>query len=139
MSEKCYAKPLPVMDGLTKEFYAWCKRHELRLQRCCDCRTWRHVPREMCAACGSWQWEWATSSGRGKVFTWTVVVRSLHPAFHADCPYAAVVVEMEEAVRLVSHVVDCPLDALAIDMPVEVVFDDVTPEITLPKFRRIRE
>jgi uncharacterized OB-fold protein len=93
----------------------------------------------MCAACGSWRWEWARSSGRGTVFTWTVVARALHPAFAADVPLAPVVVEMEEGVRLLSVVVDCPPDALQIGMPVEVEFDDVTPEVTLPKFRQSRQ
>jgi len=93
----------------------------------------------MCAECSSWQWEWTRSGGRGTVFTWTVATRAMHPAFQADVPYAAVVIEMAEGVRLLSQVVDCPSDELAIGMPVEVVFDEVTPEITLPKFRRIRK
>jgi uncharacterized OB-fold protein len=131
-----YTKPLPVLEGHTKEFYGWCRKHELRFQQCTDCGTWRHVPRELCAECGSWDWEWMRSSGRGTVFTWTVAERPLHPAFAADTPYAPVVVAMEEGVRVLSEMVDCPPDQLAIDMPVEVVFDDVTPEVTLPKFRR---
>lgn len=130
-----YAKPLPAMDGLAKEFYGWCKQRELRFQRCTECGAWRHVPREMCPECGSSQWAWAKSTGRGTVFTWTVVVRALMPAFQADTPYAPVVVEMDEGVRLLSSVVDCPPDQLQIGMPVEVTFEDVTPEVTLPKFR----
>ncbi len=131
-----HAKPLPLMQGATKEFYEHCKRGELRFQRCTGCGKWRHVPRQMCAACGSWGWEWARSSGHGKVLTWTVVRRPMHPAFANDVPYAPVVVQMEEGVRLVSWLVDCPLDAIEKDMAVQVVFDAVTPEITLPKFRR---
>ena len=136
MTETACAKPLPAMEGLAKEFYGWCKQNELRFQRCTACGTWRHVPREMCAACGSWQWEWARSSGRGTVFTWTVIARALHPAFQNDTPYAPVVIEMDEGVRLLSQVVDCAPDQLRIGMRVEVVFDAVTPESTLPKFRR---
>jgi len=138
MTEQAYTKPLPTIEGFAKEFYDWCKQRELRFQRCLDCAAWRHVPREMCAECGSWNSEWAKSSGHGKVFTWTVVARPMHPAFQADCPYAAVVIEMDEGVRLLSQVVDCPPNELRMDLPVEVVFDDVTAEITLPKFRRVR-
>jgi uncharacterized OB-fold protein len=130
------ARPLPRLEGLAGEFYAHCRRRELRFQRCGGCSAWRHVPREMCPRCGSWDWSWERSSGRGRVFTWTVVVRALHPAFTGDCPYAPVVVEMEEGVRILSHVVDCPPDALAIDMPVEVDFEERSPEVTLPVFRR---
>jgi uncharacterized OB-fold protein len=124
------------MEGLTKEFYDFCKQGALRFQRCSDCNAWRHVPREMCADCGSWEWTWEASSGRGKIFSWTVVARALHPAFREDAPYAPVIVEMEEGVRLLSQVVDVEPDALEIDMPVEVFFEAVTPEVSLPKFRR---
>jgi uncharacterized OB-fold protein len=127
------------MAGLAGEFYGWCRKHELRFQRCTACGAWRHVPRELCAACGSWSWEWARSSGRGTVFTWTVAVRAMHPAFQEAVPYAAVVVEMEEGVRILSRVTDCAPDELAIGMPVTVAFDDVTPEVTLPTFRRGRK
>lgn len=133
-----YNKPLPLMVGMTKEFYDFCKQRELRFQRCQRCGRWRHVPREMCAACGSSDWEWAKSSGRGRVFTWTVAARPMHPAFMENVPYAAVVVEMEEGVRIVTTLVDCPLEDIRMNMPVEVVFEDVTEEVTLPRFRRVQ-
>jgi len=132
-----YAMPLPALEGFSKDFYAFCAKGELRFQRCSDCETWRHVPRERCAECGSAQWEWTRSSGRGRVFTWTVVQRALHPAFSEAVPYAPTVVEMEEGVRIVSTVVDVAPGDLEIDMEVEVVFDPVTLEVTLPRFRRI--
>jgi len=132
---RTYTKPLPVLEGLTKQFYDWCKQGELRFQRCTDCSAWRHVPREMCPACGSWSWQWARSSGRGQVFTWTTAARPLHPAFKDSAPYAPVVVEMEEGVRLLSEMIDTAPDALAIGMPVQVAFEAVTDEVTLPKFR----
>jgi uncharacterized OB-fold protein len=129
-------KPLPVMEGLTHEFYEFCERGELRFQRCRACRTWRHVPRPICPECGSWDWDWERSSGRGTVFTWTVVERALHPAFKNATPYAAVVVQMEEGVRLLSQLVDCQPDELTMDMAVEVVFERAGPGVTLPRFRR---
>ncbi len=132
-----YAKPLPELDGHTEDFYTFCGLGELRFQRCDDCGAWRHVPRELCPECGSWSWQWARSSGRGSVFTWTVVTRALHPAFAESVPYAPTVIELEEGVRLLSEVVDCTPDALEIGMPVEVVFERATPEVALPKFRRV--
>ncbi len=131
-----YTKPLPVLEGMTGEFYGFCKEGELRFQRCNDCAAWRHMPRDMCAECGSLSWEWARSSGCGKVFTWTVMAVPLHPTFMDSLPHASVVVEMDEGVRVLSEVVDCAPEELAFDMPVEVIFDAVTDEVTLPKFRR---
>ena len=86
------------------------------------------MPRESCPACGSFEWTWERSSGKGRVFSWTVVHRALHPGFTEDLPYAVVIIELDEGVRLVSHVVELAPDALQLDLPVEVVFDDVTPE-----------
>ena len=131
------ARPLPVQQGFAQQFYEWCRQGELRFQRCDECGTWRHVPREICARCGSFAWTWTRSAGRGRVFTWTVAVRPMHPGFANDAPYAPIVVEMEEGVRLVSQMIDCAPDALAIDMPVEVVFEPATADVTLPKFRRV--
>lgn len=131
-----YSKPLPELEGLTGDFYGFCKKGELRFQRCSACSAWRHVPRELCAACGSWEWEWVRSSGRGEVFSFTIVGRALHPAFDDSAPYAPTVVELEEGVRLLSEVKEVPPDELEIGMPVEVVFDAVTDEVTLPRFVR---
>lgn len=137
MSEpKAYGKPLPLLDGTADEFYRFCKKHELRFQRCTDCGTWRHVPRDMCAKCGSWKWEWAKSSGRGKLFSWTVATLPMHPAFKDEVPYAVTLIELEEGPRLVSRIVDVPPQDLRDGMPVEVFFDAVTPEVTLPRFKR---
>ena len=129
-----YKLPLPRRHGMAAEFYAFCRKHELRFQRCLDCATWRHIPREMCAHCGSFRTEWAKSSGRGKLFSWTTVRQPMLPQF--TVPYSPVIIELEEGVRLLSWLTDAGPDDLQLDAPVEVVFDDVTPEVTLPKFKR---
>jgi uncharacterized OB-fold protein len=129
-------RPQPRMQGLTAEFYDWCAKGELRFQRCSSCAAWRHAPREMCARCGSFDWSWERSSGRGRVFTWTVVERPMHPAFQHDAPYAVVVVEMDEGVRLASRVIDCDAAALEIGMPVQVRFERVSDAVMLPFFTR---
>lgn len=133
---KAYDKPVPELDGLTAQFYAFCQQQDLHFQRCSNCQCFRHVPREVCADCNSFDWEWVRASGRGRVYTWTVVERALHPAFIADTPLAPVVVEMEEGVRLLATMLDCPAAELAIDMPVTIAYEAVTNEITLPRFRR---
>ncbi len=133
-AESGYHLPLPRLRGLTAQWYDWIKQHELRFQRCDHCERWRHVPREVCPGCGSVDWAWQPSSGKGRIYSWTTVYRSLHPDFQ-DTPYAAVVVELEEGPRVMTWIVDRGPDDLEIDMPVRVVYDDVTPEVTLAKFR----
>jgi hypothetical protein len=128
------------MGGLTKAFYDFCKDEALHFQQCTSCGTFRHVPREMCAQCNSFEWEWVKSTGKGTIYSWVVINRALHPAFYDPSedavPMAPVVVEMEEGVRLLSNMVDCPPDQLEMDMSVEVVYEAVTDEVTLPRFRR---
>ena len=128
-------KPTPQPEDLNAEFYGWCAKGELRFQRCGDCRRWRHLPRVMCAACGSTRWTWEGSSGRGVVFSFTVTHQAMHPAFADDVPYAVVVVELEEGVRLVSGLRGLAPEQLALDLPVEVEFEPVSDEIALPYFR----
>jgi len=128
---------LPPMWGLAHDFYSYCKQHELRFQKCSKCGRWRHVPREMCPDCGSFNYEWAKSAGKGKVFSWAITDQPMLPQFADAVPYAIAIVELEEGVRIATWVVDVLPDELSIGLPVEVEFDDVTSGVTLPKFRRL--
>jgi uncharacterized OB-fold protein len=125
--------------GTGDEFYAWCARGELRLRRCKACDEWCHVPRLICPSCAANTWSWEPVRGTGRLFTWTVVRRAMHPAFVDDVPYAVVVVALDEGPRIVSRMVACPPEELVMDMPVEVVFErsDRLGERVLPCFRRI--
>ena len=130
-------RPLPPLTPEMAPFWEAARRHELVAQRCRGCGTHRFPARDICSRCLSRDAEWARVTGRGTLFSYAVMHQVYHPAFADQVPYAVVVVELAEGARLISNVVDCPLAALRIGMPVEVVFDDVTPEITLPKFRPV--
>jgi uncharacterized OB-fold protein len=130
-----YKKPLPVPSELSAPFWEACRRHELVIQRCQNCKAFRCPPAVLCPECLSEKVEWKKVSGRGKVFSFVVFRRVYHPAFETDLPYTVALVELEEGARLVSNIVGCPPEQVVCDMPVEVIFDDVTPEVTLPKFR----
>ncbi len=130
-----YNKPLPYVHEETRPFWEGTKRHELYLQKCLDCGKFRFYPRSICPHCFSYNTEWTKVSGKGKIYSFTVAHRAGSPSFRADVPYSIAIIELEEGVRMMSNIVECRNEDLSIDMPVEVVFDDVTPEITLPKFR----
>ena len=125
--------PRPRLVGLTGDYYRWLRAHEVRFQRCRDCGRFRHVPRELCAACGSDAFEWAPSSGRGEVFSWTTTYRAMHPRF-LEVPFTTVVVELDEGPRVVSSIEGVEEADLRVGMPVRVVFDDVDDELTLLRF-----
>ena len=120
MTEPVVPKPRPVLEGMTAAYYEHCARGELRFQRCDDCGAWRHPPRVLCAACGSPQWSWQRATGRGRIFTWTVVHQAMNPAFVSEVPYAVIVVEMDEGVRVVANLRGAGPEVLRLDLPVEV-------------------
>ncbi len=130
-----YNKPLPYVHEENRPFWEGARRHELCLQKCQDCGKFRFYPRSICPHCFSYNTEWTKVSGKGKIYSFTVAHRAILPAFRQDVPYSIAIIELEEGVRMMSNIVECRNEDLSIDMPVEVVFDDVTPEITLPKFR----
>lgn len=128
-------KPLPSMEDLNGEFHRHCAAGELRFQRCDDCGVWRHPPRILCARCGSRAVSWQLSSGRGRLYTWTVTHQPMHPAFASEVPYATVVTELDEGVRLVSGTRDLPLESLRLGLPVEMVLEEAAPGVALPYAR----
>ena len=130
-----YTKPLPRIDEESRGFWEACARHELYLQRCRDCGTTRFYPRALCPACLSSAIEWVRASGKGTVYTFTVTHQNQAPGFREEVPYVLAVVELAEGVRMMTNVVGCPPEDVRIGMPVEVVFEDVTPEVALAKFR----
>ena len=128
--------PVPQPTPDTAPFYEAARRGELRLQRCTDCGTWRHYPRPTCPVCLSRQLTWERASGRGTVYTWTIVRGPTLPAFTAKLPYNVVDVLLDEGVHFVSEVLDCPPEAIRAGMPVIATFVPLTDTITLVKFRR---
>jgi uncharacterized OB-fold protein len=123
---------------LNAEFYAHCAAGELRFQRCRACGAWRHPPRYRCAACGSGEWSWERSTGRGEVFSWTVTHQALDPAYADELPYAVVVVELEEGPRLVGNLRGLAPAGLELGLAVEVEFELVADEVALTHFRPSR-
>lgn len=131
-----YAKPLPVPDADSAPYWDGCKAHQLLLQRCDHCSVFRFPASPTCPNCSSELATWVRSSGQGKVFSW-IVVRHPVPAdvYGADVPYTIALIELEEGVRMASNVLGCEPEAVYAGMPVSVHFEDVTPEISLPKFK----
>lgn len=129
-------RPLPQPDDdLVAAFWDFCAKEELRFQRCVACGTWRHLPRLRCAKCGSPEFSWERSTGRGRVYSWTVTHQAPIRVFAAKAPYAVLVVELDEGVRMIAGLVDASPSELRLDLPVEVVFERITPEAALPQFR----
>ena len=127
-------KPIPVPNEDSAVYWRGCNDGKLLLQRCGSCGHFRFYPRILCTNCSSLETEWVEASGRGAVYSYSVIHRAPSPAFKAEVPYVLAVVVLDEGVRMMTNIVDCAPDQVRIDMPVRVRFDRVSDEIAVPKF-----
>ena len=132
-----YAKPLPEVTEDNGPFWEGCKRHELLLQKCDNCGHQRYAS-PTCPQCWSSEHQWVKASGKGKVYTWIVVHQRYSRAFENDLPYNVTIVELEEGPRVMTNLTGIKNEDIRPELAVEVVWDDVTEEITLPKFTPAR-
>lgn len=130
-----YDKPLPVIDPDTAPFWQAARERRLLVKYCVDCAKAHFYPRELCPHCHSDAVQWRDAKGTGSIYSFTVARRPAGPAFAADAPYVVAVVQLDEGVRMMSNIIGCAPDDVRIGQRVQVSFDEVTPEVTLPKFR----
>ena len=133
--------PIPITPPLPQpesDFY-WekCKAHELWLRHCRACDNTYFYPRDICPECFSRDTDWVQSSGQGTLYAFTIVHRGPVPAFRDRVPYIAALVELEGGARMPTNLVDVDPDPanVKIGMAVQVTFDDLNDDISLPKFR----
>jgi len=129
------SKPIPSPTHETRPYWEGCKRHELRIQQCGACGQHQFYPRLYCSKCFSERVEWVTASGRANETTFTIVRRPVSPAFKDDLPYVVALVTLEEGPSMMTNIVGCAPEQVAIGMPVSVTFEDWTAEISIAKFR----
>lgn len=129
------AKPLPRVTPDNRVFWETAREHRLVLPFCRHDRRPFWPPGPVCPYCFGEDLTWREASGRGTVSTWVVVHKAWLPAFADDIPYNAVQVLLEEGVVLTGNVVGIKNEDLRVGLPVQVVYDDVTPEATLTRFK----
>ena len=115
-------------------FWDSLKERNVKAQQCDSCGTFRHVPKEICTKCFSTDFSWTPISGRGVVYTYSIVHRAPTPAYQADAPYAIVHVTMDEGFRMIGTMTGIAAESVTIDAPVQVVYTDLTPEWTILEF-----
>ena len=125
--------PLPQPTPLSRPHWDGCREGVLRVQRCGDCDAYVFVPQWFCPRCQSEALAWVESSGRGTVYSLTTVYRPQRPEF--EVPYTVAIVELEEGVHMLTNLVDCAIEDCRIGMPVQVTFQKMSDDITLPMFR----
>ncbi len=135
MADTAYQKPLPAVTSLNQPYWDGLKKRELRMQQCDGCsRVW-FPPSPLCPRCWSRKFSWKPLSGRGRVNSWVVFHQAYFKSYEHDIPYNVAEVELDEGPRILTNLVGIANADIRAGMPVEIVFDDVTNEITLAKFK----
>jgi hypothetical protein len=132
-----YKKPLPQPDPVTAPYWDSLKNHSMKIQRCNDTGRFFFYPRGVSPYTLSGNVTWESVSGRGTLHAFTIVQNMRAPGFAEEVPYVVAIVELDEGPRLMTNLIDIEPspEMIHIGMPVELVYDDVTEEVTLPKYR----
>lgn len=135
--------PLPELDwDLTRAFWLAATDGEFVMPRCMGCERYVWYPEEQCPFCRGGEIPWVPVPGRGLLFSWAEVLHPLHPPYEDQLPYVTgiVALEIDPCIHYVTRIVDCAADSLAIEMPMEVVFRElsfrgVEGSVVAPVFR----
>lgn len=131
-------KPWVPPSEHSRFYWEAARQHQLKIQRCNSCSTYIHPPMPVCAKCHSRQLHPEQVSGKGVVYSFTVVRHLFHPGFADVMPYILALIELREQanLRVLTHIVECRPEDAHVGMEVEVVFED-RGEHTVPQFRPV--
>lgn len=137
MTERFFpdSMPPPMADGITLPWWEAAAEHRLVVQRCASCGHSQLPPSPICSECRSEDTGWHEVSGRGELYTYTVVHRPI--AAGQELPYVIGVIALEDSgdVRMISNVVDVDPADLFVGMPLEVAWEDMSDDLAIPRFR----
>lgn len=132
-------KRVPRPSPTSAPYWEGCRNGRLMIQRCDDCCQHQFYPRNVCSACMGTNLTWTRATGRGTVRSFTVIRHPVSKAYAAEVPYVLALVRLEEGPTMMTSLVDCAPEEARIGLPVEVVFEQWSEEVTMPKFRPVPE
>jgi uncharacterized protein len=129
-------RPLPLVDDASQGFWAAAREGRLAIQRCSACARYNHAPSLACPSCGSFELAYADVSGRATLFSWTVIKEPPAPGFKGRVPLIVGIVELAEQPHLlmVANLLGLAEADLKLGLPLQVTFEQVNEECTLPQF-----
>ncbi len=132
-------KPLPVVNPWAKPFWDAAADEKLVFQKCGDCDKNIFYPRIACPHCFSDNLQWVEASGKGIVYSYTIVENNAPSAFIKDMPYVIAIIKLEEGIQMLSNIIGCDPYAVTCEMPVQVTFEELDEEFKLPKFVPVKD
>ncbi len=135
MGELTPQRPPPDTRNAGAPYWQAASRGELLLPWCKACAKPVWYPRWHCPVCGGDELEWKRASGKGRIYTYTVVRQSADPFFKTRVPFVVAMIELDEGARLLANVIDCAPESVSIGMAVSVVFEPLGEQLSIPVFR----
>lgn len=134
-------RPIPVPNEWTEPFWEAAKQGVLAIQRCQSCGHFQHPPYATCVNCISIDLKFEPVSGKGTIYAYTIMYHGGDKRFASAIPYASIIVELDEAkgALLAGNLLDAAYCEAKVGRRVEVVFEKLNDDITLPQFRLANE
>jgi uncharacterized OB-fold protein len=134
-AQRTLPAPPPIINSETKSFWDATTTGKLLLPRCTDCSTVIWYPRAFCPECSSFDLTWFEATGRGTIYSYTVNRRG--QGDYRDLAYVLAYVELDQGPRVLTNIVDCDADSVAVGQAVQVVFHPTSNGAALPRFRPV--
>ncbi|MBI5591643.1 MAG: Zn-ribbon domain-containing OB-fold protein [Deltaproteobacteria bacterium] len=138
LSDADFAKPMPIPTKWSRPFWDGAGQHKLLLKQCKDCGHIDHPPYLYCTECHSDDHEWIEASGKATLYAFAINEYGVPFPFMPDLPYVLGLVDLKEGPRMITNIVECDHNMLKNGMELEVVFEDVSKEVSLPKWKPIK-
>ena len=125
-----------VTDRWTAPFWEAAQQRRLTVARCSQCNHYRMPPTPFCPNCLSQKIDWPTLSGVGIIYSFTIVSKAIFPEMEASLPYVPCLITLPDAgnIRLISNIVDVPVNRIAIGASVKVVWASMPDGSVVPRF-----
>jgi uncharacterized OB-fold protein len=129
-----FIRPLPALEPRTAAFWRACRAGRLEFTRCIPCQHLIHPSRPICPKCRGRNLDVAAVSGKARVHSYTVNHKAWYPG--QEVPYVIALVELVEqaGLRLMTNIINCPIERVHIGMRVRVVFETLSDDVALPLF-----
>jgi uncharacterized OB-fold protein len=134
-------RPIPVPNELSKPFWDAARQHVLAMQRCQSCGHFQHPPYPTCVNCMGIDLKFEPVEGKGAIYAYTIMYHVGDKRFASAVPYASIIVELDQApgTLMAGNLLNAPYTEAKVGRRVEVTFEKLTDEITLPQFRLASE
>jgi len=141
MAEATLKKPLPVLTSEAKPFWDAAAQQKLVMQRCQSCGKFQHPPYPTCTNCVSVDLKFEPVEGKGTIYAYTIMYHTGDKRFASAVPYASIIVELDEApgALMAGNLLDAEYTEARVGRRVEVVFQPLNDDFTLPQFRLAKD